>query len=437
MWTNGLLRTAMPLFALVSYVLLAHIWAASPFALHQWDTFFDADANKYYQWFSEGRPDLNRMDGLHPLLAQLISWPIRLATWLFVQVNGGDVACLSAARLELALWVSPIAASLALSLQVRALQLMGCTPLRVIQLGLLSMLSIGMLVFGSLPEQFSLSCLALSWVIYLAARDLVELKIPVLWIILPGILATGVVISNFSIFVLLTIYLELRGFRRMGLALDGRRLIRVVMSHAAMIVIGTLVIAFACTWAERITSGGGSAPHLSNGLNGRFLLKQRPDDIAAAVMRLGADGFALGGISVVKQRDLPFPDQRDVSTLDNAAVVSAHSRGWVDYVIYFLAAAPILSGMMGWWNRDRMASYFFVSLWLLYVPVLTIYSGSDIFLFCLHILPVALVIMSSSVNAGFGSSLQGFGISVLMLVVTAVNFRTVSSLIDISQGPLK
>ncbi len=423
----------VPVFAFLGYFALAHYWAASPYVLHQWDTFFDADANKYFEWFIQGRPDLGRVEALHPLLAQMIGWPIRLAT---LPLGWWSTAVMLTTRNEFALAICPFAAAFTLALQVKALALLGCSLLRQWLMALLSSLSLAMLVFGSLPEQFALSGLAVSGVLYMMAREIAGVHIPRSWIFVGGLAAVGVVMSNLVMFALLVLFLGIR--RRSRLHSRYQTIVFRTAAYTGLVCATVLILAGLTTWAERVMADKEDRPIMKSGLNSLFLFKKSLVDVASQVILMPIQAMSPSQLQVVKIRDLPFPDQRSPAVLDNPAIISGSRLSPASILMTILFGAAISVGVRSWLTLSPLALVLLVALWLMYVPILWVYSGSDPFLFSLHVLPPILFLMALAPRERIWRIAQRASLLGLLASCVVQNFDNIQTmLMTVADNPLR
>jgi hypothetical protein len=196
----GVAAVAMILFV---FAATLHLALESRFAragvLRESNVLFDADPNTYEVSFARGH-NVSAWGGrsfAHPHISNLVNPPINLAVSLVAGIRPqADTASL---RRRLALAVSPLAISGEASFLFLAALELGAPFVGAGLVALLSVAAFSGLVFGSIPESYALSGLALAVLFWLAARTARTRRISVpLWIAL-GTLATGITITNVGI----------------------------------------------------------------------------------------------------------------------------------------------------------------------------------------------------------------------------------------------
>lgn len=205
------------------------------------NTFFGADANRVLEAFSEGG---GRGHLAHPNLGHFFSLPIRAITRVASLVTSGGVSA-GTLRRVLALFVVPLAAALQCFVTFRVFVRLGFPVLLSTLVTLLGCVSFSQLVFGSIPESFGLSGLALALVFLLTARkDAEETRVERVSWLAAGIFGIGVTITN------VVPLAALRFVRERTLGTSARR----AAGRAAGLVILVLLAVFALRTAVNLVS---------------------------------------------------------------------------------------------------------------------------------------------------------------------------------------
>lgn len=235
--TDGLAALALGLLCLALQLHVAHGFAVRG-ALDQFDVLFDADTGSRLECMTTDRCG-DRSSFAHPALAAFVNPPVRLAAAALQAAGVVDGEAWEARRL-VALGVAPLASALQTLVVFFMLRALGLGRGVAASLTLVNALAFSHLVFGSLPESFALSGLALSLAALLAAREMNGRPVPrPLWIAV-GVFAAGITVTNFVAVALLfaATRLALRDRVRV-LLLEGVLLGVVVASAVAMIGIAS------------------------------------------------------------------------------------------------------------------------------------------------------------------------------------------------------
>lgn len=204
--------------------------AVAAFGLHLWlalrldrlglferfNTLFGADPNLRLE-------SLRRSDALfrlpHPGLSYLLGIPIRALGRLVATIVPGDPAPDRVVR-AIALGVAPLAAALQCLILLRLFRRLGFAFGAAFALTLLSALSFSAIIFGSMPETYAVSALAIAvaYALFLWSRERRGFGTEISWLAV-GVFASGVTITNILPVAVLYFLRGVRGSGRPGIAL--------------------------------------------------------------------------------------------------------------------------------------------------------------------------------------------------------------------------
>lgn len=161
-------------------------------AYQDWETLFGSDPNWYLPRLTDGSYSSKR----HPLLHVFVHVPARALASFVSGVAGTDELRL---RRQLVLLASPAASAAKTALLLAMCLALGLRLPFSILIALLDMASLSRLVFGSIPESFGPTALALTWMLYLTARALLDDATATFrrtaWFVC-GLFAIGVTVTN-------------------------------------------------------------------------------------------------------------------------------------------------------------------------------------------------------------------------------------------------
>jgi hypothetical protein len=157
-----------------------------------WETLFSSDPNWYLQKLTDGSYSSRR----HPLFHVFVSFPARAAAHLISGVTGADDGAVTR---QLVLLASPLASGIKTAMLLAFCLTVGLGLRSAALIALIDMASLSRLIFGSIPESFGATGLALTWMLYLAARALRQDRRSgpsfVSWFVC-GLFASGVTVTN-------------------------------------------------------------------------------------------------------------------------------------------------------------------------------------------------------------------------------------------------
>jgi hypothetical protein len=159
---------------------------------------FDADPAIYSVSFMTGR-NVARWGGrsfAHPNVSNAINPPINAAVAIMSAIRPQSDT--EAFRRRLAFTVSPVAVGLETSLIFLTMLELGVGLLGAVMMGLLSIAAFSGLIFGSLPESYGLSGLAMAILLWLAARTARTRHVAPLPWLAAGFFAAGMTITNLA-----------------------------------------------------------------------------------------------------------------------------------------------------------------------------------------------------------------------------------------------
>ena len=136
-------------------------------AYQDWETLFGSDPNWYLPRLTDGTYSSKR----HPLLHVFVHVPARAIAGFVSGVTGTDEGWL---RRQVVLLASPAASAAKTALLLAMCLALGLRLPVSILIALLDMASLSRLVFGSIPESLGATALALTWMLYLTARALLD-----------------------------------------------------------------------------------------------------------------------------------------------------------------------------------------------------------------------------------------------------------------------
>ena len=161
-------------------------------AYQDWETLFGSDPNWYLPRLTDGTYSSRR----HPLLHVFVHVPARAVAGVVSGVTGTDEGRV---RRQVVLLASPAASAAKTALLLAMCLALGLGLPFSILIALLDMASLSRLVFGSIPESFGATALALTWMLYLTARALLDdANAPfrrTAWFVC-GLFAIGVTLTN-------------------------------------------------------------------------------------------------------------------------------------------------------------------------------------------------------------------------------------------------
>jgi len=235
------LATTILLLSAIGFGVNAHVATELDrrAAFADWDTLFGSDPNWYLRRLTDGTYSSKR----HPLLGVLVHQPARAIGAVAAASAGADER---AARRRSVLLASPLAGAARTALLIALCVTIG-TGLRFAALiALLDIASLSRLIFGSMPESYAATAVALTWMFYLTARALKAAPgAPIsaaAWLAC-GIFGTGVTLTNivpFAILLFAVYHARGLGWSRAALRsgrLAGSVLIAIVMLHVASLAL--------------------------------------------------------------------------------------------------------------------------------------------------------------------------------------------------------
>jgi len=190
-------RDRLSTTALAAAVFAAHLWLALKLErlglFERFNTLFGADPNLRLESLRRG-DTLFRLP--HPGLSYLLGIPIRALAKVTAAVVPGDPAPDQVVR-AIALGVAPLAAALQCLILLRILRRLGFAFGTAFALTLLSAISFSAIVFGSMPETYAVSALAvvLAYALFLRGRETGGFATEFGWLGV-GVFAAGVTITN-------------------------------------------------------------------------------------------------------------------------------------------------------------------------------------------------------------------------------------------------
>jgi hypothetical protein len=134
-------------------------------AYADWETLFNSDPNWYLPRLTDGTYSSKR----HPLLHLFVHQPARAIAALTSATFGRDER---AVRRQVVILAAPVASAAKTALLVALCARLGIGLRFAALIALVDITSLSRLVFGSIPESFSATALALVWMFYVAARTL-------------------------------------------------------------------------------------------------------------------------------------------------------------------------------------------------------------------------------------------------------------------------
>lgn len=292
----------------IAYAALACVWSQLPSVLGANDTLFDADANRYLQWFTKGG-EYTWVEGSHALLRYYFSGWYGLLLELIIAL--GLDGSLGHIRLVFPFLIPIACGVLTLHFFRDSLARLGVPAIDQVALLLLAGFSFSSVIFFSLPEQFSLSALATCY----ALRGIVATEhgqiTPFHIRFSLAVLATGVVATNIVMFALW----EFSQYRVM----DQRNVVdalRRTLFWTVCVLLAVFTVATVAVGTSRLAAGDGLSKMFSTGAKSKFIGKSAPEDFPIRYSRLLFDAFALGRVTFRRQRDLPFAAERPQNTLN-------------------------------------------------------------------------------------------------------------------------
>jgi len=158
----------------------------------EFNTFFGADPNKVLDALFEGA---GRQHLAHPNLAHFFSLPLKGISKIFAAGRRGYAQMLF--RKQLAMFIVPLAAALQSFVAFRVFMRLGFRVASASLLTLLGCVSFSQMVFGSMPETFAISGLAitLAYLLALQSEKILGRVQEGKWIAL-GVFGTGITITN-------------------------------------------------------------------------------------------------------------------------------------------------------------------------------------------------------------------------------------------------
>jgi len=167
-------------------------------AFERKDVLFDADVKTRLKAISAGM----HLGVKHPNLMAYFTPPITLAAWSLATVCPG---CGTEADLQRVLGklVVPVASAIKTMLVFVLFRRLGFSSLQATTVTLLSLISFSTLVFGSIPESYGLTALAMAVAYAFAASDSeLTWRRMIVWIAI-GVFATGITLTNIAFVALL------------------------------------------------------------------------------------------------------------------------------------------------------------------------------------------------------------------------------------------
>jgi hypothetical protein len=199
-WGRGRVLACAAVLAVGSMAL--HLRLESRFAhagvFRESNVLFDADPAIYMVSFTSGR-NVARWGGrsfAHPNVSNAINPPINAAVAVVTLMR--PQADTEAIRRRLALSVSPVAVSLESSVIFLTLVELGASLVAAGLFGLLSVGAFSGLIFGSVPESYALSGLAMATLLWLTARTARTRRTRAWPWLLAGFFAAGMTITNLA-----------------------------------------------------------------------------------------------------------------------------------------------------------------------------------------------------------------------------------------------
>jgi hypothetical protein len=206
--------------ALAALVFAGHLWLALRLdalgLFERFNTLFGADPNLRLE-------SLRRSDALfrvpHPGLSYLLGIPVRALGRAAAAVLPGDPAPDQVVR-SIALGVAPLASALTCLILLRLFRRLGFSFAAAFALTLLSAVSMSAIVFGSMPETYAVSALAiaLACALFLRSRERRGFGAELGWLGV-GVLAAGVTITNIAPVAVLYYFRGVHRGDRAGVAL--------------------------------------------------------------------------------------------------------------------------------------------------------------------------------------------------------------------------
>jgi len=186
------LAIALPVAAFAMHLAIGRRLAGYG-VLDQFNVLFSADPQMVLEAFTEG---LGRHRIAHPNLPHFFSFLVRGVAWLVSAASAGHVDA-AVVRRALGLLIVPVAAALQSRVLFRLLVRLGRPLAEAALLTALSILSLSTMVFGSVPESFALSGLAitLGFALFLSTKGSEGPRVYWTWIAL-GVFAAGLTITN-------------------------------------------------------------------------------------------------------------------------------------------------------------------------------------------------------------------------------------------------
>jgi len=393
--------------------------------LHEWDVLYSADPTVYVTSFTTGQ-NTYRWGGrsfVHPNISNLIAPVVQTVAAAVHRVRPAVPEAIAARRV--AYLICPLASGVTAGvLFLMALEL-GLTLGGAVLLVLLYVVSFSAVVFGSIPESYCLSAMALAILFRTAVRTLRDRASSAAWWaewVVVGTLMASITISNLVSFALVALTVRVRD-RGIGRAIVWTG---AVSATALVITVGLYALGAGLV---------GQAPSFTPQATGQMEEWHAFDPHTAFVEFPLAMANAFAPPVPVKGAADPVLHQEMQFTLTyHAPAVAMHGALW--HAVALLVALVIALSVTRSLPGDHQAVIVAAALVVVFNWVLHTFYGSEMFLYSQH-WTIPLVVIFSALAAGGASAVVARSVLgalvVFCLINSAVVWRAAVRFLQLSQ----
>ena len=387
-------------FLLVALLLSAigfgvNLYVATAFderhAYEDWETLFSSDPNWYLRKLIDGTYASKR----HPLFHVFVSMPARGLSHVAAAVTGADEATL---RRQLLLLAAPLASGMKTALLLGFCVTLGLSLRWSVLIALVDIASLSRLIFGSIPESFGATALAMTWILLLTARTLRNPDAAPSrgWWFACGLFALGVTITNVVPFgILLAIVLRVRlGNWVPALRQAGVMAMLVLLAGAVLHAISLPLVEPEPPRGARVASLQPAVAITSTATPESIRQLRRFVLFAPQIMMKHLAGGTTSTFMAPPAINLPVPADRRARTRLHVDT-QAYTREWLACIAFvfvvFIAAVIAIPGVAG-------ARPLFFGIIVVLAFNLALFSlwgtGDSVFLYTLHWQPFLVALLA-------------------------------------------